>query len=369
MKKLHLILILTLATALVGTDAMAQRNNNKQRKASKRISNYSGSAVRFSKGKQYNSVGFGIAAMNYFGDLAPLSKAASTDISFTRPGFALEATHKFGPFYSIRASLAWGRLKANDESADPFDEIALARYTRNLSFRNDIKELSVTAEIDLVSNNGGANSRKLLTPYVFAGVALFHHNPRALAPETDRNGNPVEEAGKWVALQPLGTEGQFSDQYDVKPYKRLQISIPVGLGLKYRINSSFDLSLEVGYRYLFTDYIDDVSGLYVDLGSLDSELAKTMSDRSQEIFFVESGLPRNQEQIISRYRQISYVSEVDGLVYTTYNGFGKYREPTEVDRGNIRGNSADNDIYFVTVIKLNYILGPGGFGFGRGKFR
>lgn len=369
MKKLHLILIFTLVATLVGTDAMAQRRNNKQRKNSKRISSYSGQAVRFSKGKQYNTVGFGIAAMNYFGDLAPLSKAASTDISFTRPGFALEATHKFGPFYSIRASLSWGRLKANDESADPFDEIALARYTRNLSFRNDIKELAVTAQIDLVQNAGGANSRKMFTPYVFAGVALFHHNPKALAPETDRNGNPLAEAGQWVALQPLGLEGQNSDQYSVKPYSRLQVSLPLGLGLKYRINPSFDLSLEVGYRYLFTDYIDDVSGLYVDLGALEGELAKTLSDRSQEDIFVETGLPRNEAQIITRYRQISYVSEVDGQVYTTYNGFGKYREPSELDRGNIRGNSADNDIYFVTVIKLNYILGPGGFGFGRGKFR
>ena len=49
-----------------------------------------------------------------------------------------------------------------------------------------------------------------------------------------------------------------------------------------KLGERTDLNFEINYRVLLTDYIDDVSSRYVDLGALDSELAKAMSDRSRE---------------------------------------------------------------------------------------
>ena len=97
------------------------------------------------------------------------------------------------------------------QSADQADTSnGIYRYQRNLSFRNRIKELSVVASFDLFQNSGMYINRVKWTPYGFLGVAALLHNPQALAPATDLNGNPLAEAGKWVDLQPLGTEGQYS---------------------------------------------------------------------------------------------------------------------------------------------------------------
>ena len=57
----------------------------------------------------------------------------------------------------------------------------------------------------------------------------------------------------------------------------------MGIGARFRINEVLDFSAEIGFRYLFTDYIDDVSGNYVDLGVFNTELAKAMSYRSSEV--------------------------------------------------------------------------------------
>ena len=87
-------------------------------------------------------------------------------------------------------------------------ESGVYRYQRNLSFRNRVKELSVVASFDLFENDATYISRVKWTPYAFLGVSAFLHNPQGLVPENDLNGNPLPQAGEWVDLQPLGTEGQ-----------------------------------------------------------------------------------------------------------------------------------------------------------------
>ena len=348
------------------TYVYAQRRpkNRKIRSKSRQISSYRGSVSSSFGRRAYNSVTFHISSMNYFGDLAPKSSAASTDISFTRPGVGFSFQRKVLPRISIRGGILYGRLKGSDfESADPNDDNARFRYVRNLQFRNDILELSLSGVVDLIPNYGTFVTRPTLVPYIFAGVAVFRHNPQGLVPDTDINsGSALAEAGQWVDLEPLGTEGQYSDGSGVSTYSTVQLAIPVGLGVRYRLTQALDLSLEVGYRHLFFDHIDDVGGQYVDLGSLNSDLARAMSDRSREVNYVDSGSPReltnpNVEEIVSR--TASYVG-ADGRTYNVISGYGQ-------PGNNIRGNSGDDDIYVVTSIKLTYIFG--GSLFGGAKYR
>ena len=93
--------------------------------------------------------------------------------------------------------------------------------------------------------------------------------------------------GEWVELQPLGTEGQGTilrnaNNEIVKKYSKNQIVIPFGLGIKMNITHHLSFSLEYGMRKTFTDYFDDVSGLYPDLIALaeESPQAAQMSDKS-----------------------------------------------------------------------------------------
>lgn len=308
----------------------------------------------FTINKKYTSVGVSLNVQNYFGDLAPKQDIFSTDLSLTRFGFGLFATRRLGPRFSTRVSLNWGRIKGDDfESADPGDELGRFRYVRNLQFRNDIKELSIVGIIDFVENLATHRSRKEIVPYMFAGVAVFHHNPKALVPDVDVNNGdvPFANAGEWVDLAPLRTEGTS--------YKKVQFAIPIGLGIRFKLEERWDLAFEVGYRHLFFDYIDDVSDDFVDLGSLSSDLARALSDRSRELTAVESGQVRETGVIPNRLE--SYVSPFDGNTYTTIAGYGRDA------KDNIRGNNSDNDIYIVTGFQISYILQNQRF--KRAKFR
>jgi len=352
MRKLWLAILSVSLLLGAGSEGYAQLNRKSIKKNNKRIASYRGRKSAFGKEKRYNAIGFSINAVNYYGDLAPKPQRVSTDISFTRPGFGLSFIHRFGPRYSLKAEFMYATLKGSDaDSADPGDlSNGVFRYQRNLSFRNRIKELSVVAVFDLFENQSTYISRVKWTPYAFLGVAAFHHNPQAQAPAFAVDGvTPLAEAGQWVDLRPLGTEGQHSDldpndaNFGIKPYSSLQMAIPFGLGARFRINEVMDLWADIGFRYTFTDYLDDVSQNYVDLDVLGSPLAQAMSYRTNEI----PGYPTNP-----------IPSALPGV--NVQAGYGNEFP------GNLRGSKADRDIYMVTSFKLTYILGAT---FHRAKFR
>jgi hypothetical protein len=155
------------------------------------------------------------------------------------------------------------------------------------------------------------------------------------------NGNLLPEAGQWINLKPLGTEGQNAElnstdvNFGIRPYKSIQPSIPAGIGIRVRISNATDIWIELGFRYLFTDYIDDVSRNYVDLGVLKSDLAKAMSYRTNEL---------KPEQ-----GTISYTGR-DGKTYTVVPGYGSEQKTY------IRGNRKDNDFILVTTMRFTNIL-------------
>ncbi|MFN5169848.1 MAG: DUF6089 family protein [Cyclobacteriaceae bacterium] len=351
MRRLFFVLVTLFWVGLAG-ESMAQFNRKAIKKGNTRIASFRGSKASF-RSKVYNSIGFSVNALNYYGDLAPAPKRFSTDISFTRPGFAFLVTHRFGPRYSLMGQFMFGTLRGADaESAKPDDlDNGIYRYQRNLSFRNQIKELSVVAVFDLFENTGTYMSRVRWTPYVFLGVAGFISNPQGKAPATDLNGNPLPEAGEWVNLRKLGTEGQYADlpttaaNHGIKPYKAVQVAIPFGIGARFKVNEVFDIAADLSFRYTFTDYLDDVSQNFVDLTELNSELARAMSYRSSE-------LPEVQQKI-AQGNSFSYGG------YTVLPGYG-HEHPD-----NVRGNKDDRDIYMVTSVRLTYVLGN----MHRAKFR
>jgi hypothetical protein len=361
MRKLIYIIVACVLVSLAGIDAHAQLNRRNIKKNNKRIASFRGRKSHFGKDKIYNSVGISLNALNYYGDLSPSPKKISTDIGFTRPAIGISFTHRFGPRYQLQGAFTYGGIRGADtESADEDDtQNGVFRYNRNLSFRNRIKELSVIAQVDLFENMSTYISRVPWTPYAYLGVAVFHHNPQGQAPDTDLNGNPTGKGGEWVDLQPLGTEGQHADldptdvNYGTKAYKRIQPSIPFGLGARFRLNEVMDLAFEFGFRYTFTDYLDDVSGNYVDLGVFGNDnLARAMSYRTNELASVTP--------------DYTYTGR-DGQSYTVLRGYGsEYGGANADDPGNVRGNSKDKDLYMVTTFRLTYILGKT---FHKAKFR
>ncbi len=336
MRKLSFV-VLSVAL-LVGSisEAYSQFNARSIKKTNKRIAHYRGKKSGFSKSNVYSGIGVSINALNYFGDLSPSTSKLSTDLSFTKPGFGLSFFHRFGPRYTLMAQYMYGTIKGSDsESASASDkESAVFRNTRNLSFSNSIHELSILAYIDLFENQATYISRVKWTPYLYVGGTLFAHNPTAIAPKTDLKGNALAQAGQSVDLQPLKTEGQS--------YSLIQFAVPFGAGARFKINEVMDLWADFGFRYTFTDYLDDVSDKYVDLNTL-SPLGQALSYRTNEL----SGYPTVGQ---------STPSELAGV--NVQNGYGR--------KGDKRGGSTQNDIYMVTSIRLTYILGAT---FHKAKFR
>lgn len=352
MRKICVLLVC--AVMCLAFDSEAQFNRKQIKKNNKKISRYRGRKEHFGKEKIYNAVGISLNATNYYGDLAPKPGKLSTDFSFTRPGIGVSFGHRFGPRYTLMGQLMFATLRGDDaKSADPSNKEYNGRYLRNLHFRNNIIELSSVAVFDLFENMATYISRVKWTPYVFGGAAVFLNNPKAKAPEKDLFGDPLKEGGEWVNLRKLGTEGQHADLPDgssnhgIKPYKLVQFAIPLGIGVRFRVNEVIDLWADYSIRYTFTDYLDDVSKNYVDLDVFGNDkLAQAMSYRTNEV-------PASE-------RPAAYVpSGSSGIL--TVPGYG-----SEGTGNNVRGSGNEKDIYTILSIRATYILGAT---FHKAKFR
>ncbi|MBL7942166.1 MAG: hypothetical protein JNM00_05345, partial [Flavobacteriales bacterium] len=105
---------------------------------------------------------------------------------------------------------------------------------------------------------------------LFAGIGVYDMTPEA------------SYKGVWYELQAIGTEGQGIEGFDNK-YKTSGLCVPFGLGVKVNLFSIFGVSLEWGMRRTWTDYFDDISGIYADPDLLEDnsgELAVALSDQS-----------------------------------------------------------------------------------------
>ncbi|MBZ0206562.1 MAG: DUF6089 family protein [Flavobacteriales bacterium] len=223
------------------------------------------------------AVGMGIS--NFLGELGGRDKIGSPfiwDLEFsqTKPALSLGFRYYVAQLLSLRINGTYGVLAGNDNlTKEP------SRQNRNLSFRSDIIEAQLCVEFhpfqeqlghyhDLRGVKGMASSRMGL--YVFAGVGGFRFNPK------------TKFDGAWVELQPLGTEGQGLPE-GPEEYSLTQFCIPMGLGVRRALNKTMTIGLELQYTKTFTDYIDDVSGVYYDRDALEEArgpLAAYLSDPS-----------------------------------------------------------------------------------------
>jgi hypothetical protein len=203
-------------------------------------------------------VGGWVGASNYFGDL-------NTEWRVNRPHLAgsLGARYNFNDRLALRFGGTYGRISASDA-----DSRNVYEQRRNLSFRSDLFELSTQFEFNFLPYIHGSRDY-YFTPYMFVGPSLFRFNPKA------------EYEGQWYSLQQLGTEGQFRGE----EYNLIQGAITYGMGLRYDLSYRWSLNVEFSARKYYTDYIDDVSGVYADardIRALHGDLAANLADRSGE---------------------------------------------------------------------------------------
>jgi hypothetical protein len=178
---------------------------------------------------------------------------------------------------------------------------------RNLSFQSRVFEWELSAQYNILSLNNS-----WWTPYIYAGVGLFHFNP--YTHNTD---------GAKTYLKPLSTEGQ-GVVGGKSEYKLTQFCIPLGIGAMYAISEDVRVGVEMGYRKLFTDYLDDVSTVYADQAALLAAKGQTAVDlayRGDEVgggAYPAAKTPRGGSGVKDGYYYMAATVTVRGVFFDTY---------------------------------------------------
>jgi hypothetical protein len=221
--------------------------------------------------------------------------------------FARYAMH---PGLVLRMGVNYGSVYANDNfnldkarDAATIEDDAYQRYSRNLDVKSNIWEGNLLLEINprRIGNLERAGAKKRMQPYVLIGGGGFHFRPKGTYTARGTDGRPTGNSRE-VDLYDLNLEGNGVQMPDAlalslgftRPAK-YSLWVPqacIGFGLRWDVADQLSLGIEYLYRYTFTDYLDNVSGFYVDPRLFDYQhqdnpgraaMAKDMYDKSWQI--------------------------------------------------------------------------------------
>jgi hypothetical protein len=219
---------------------------------------------------------------------------------------------------SINAGLMHMRIQGADAlSTNP------ARVGRNLNFRNDMFEFYVRPEFTIYQDNDLGGRGKYRTDFRlfgYVGVALLYHNPTGQLVNENN-----ERTGDWYDLRPLTTE--------MVDYSNFVLSIPVGMGFHFTKQRRHRFGWDFGWRTTFTDYLDDVSTVYVDPSRLPSDLSRQLYTQHAAAYALDPTLPAPQNY--------GFVPETPG--------------PSKKE-DNKRGDPTHNDSYLTMTFTYSYVL-------------
>ncbi len=268
------------------------------------------------------SLGMNVGTSDMFGDVGTQSPITH----YTNSNYTKDLAYMGGIFgrYTIHPALAlklglnYGTLYATDnwnkdlgiagalQGSDGFQ-----RYARGQNAKDFIFEGSVMLEITpLRSNPEGRLAHRRGQPFIGLGIGYFHYTPYSTS----------GKASQWVKSYDLSLEGQgWGGTYPQKE-SLWQPAVPLSIGYRWDIGQHLNFGIQYTYRMTFTDYLDGVSGKYVDpaeykkhLSPKDAVIAYQMADKS---YFYGLSLPQQA--------------------------------------GNLRGNPSNNDSYSSFCLTLYY---------------
>lgn len=255
---------------------------------------------------------------HFMGDLGGGAKDAAhffgirdLDFAATRPVLTVNYRFRILEELAVKAGIGWAMLAADDKNS-----ASIGRKSRNLHFKTHLFSFNLHGEYYFIKEKlnpryafSNLHSWRNFSAYIFTGVSINMFNPKA------------KLNGKWIALQPLGTEGQGIGD-NPAPYSKMAIGWPIGLGVKYSLNKKIAIGLEISNTYTNSDYIDDAHDSYFD------------NDQIKATYGENAALLAD--------RHLDY----DGNPHTEPKPSGQ----------KMRGNPKYNDAFIFTVVTLTYKL-------------
>ena len=222
------------------------------------------------------------------------------------------------PVFGIRFMMNFGTVYATDKwnldkakLAVTQGDDAYQRYARGQDAKSIVFDGGVLFELTPFRWNPESKvAHKRGQLFFGAGVGFFHYTPYST----------VGTSKKFVETYDLHLEGQdFGEGYPPK-YSLWGLNIPLAIGYRWDIGQHLNIGIEYLYRMTFTDYLDGVSGKYID---------------------------PNAFKI--------YLSPKDAITADLVADKGYYTglEPKNV-AGNLRGNASNNDAYSTLQITFYY---------------
>lgn len=221
------------------------------------------------------SIGMSLGGSNYLGEIGgkfdPRASLLDADIITTSPAIGGFLRYAANDYVRVSGEINYVHIRQSDSNAeDP------ARQARNLNFRNRMVEFGFRTDFTLFNLGQSSYPRNFARPgkmsfkaFAFTGVYGVLHNPQAQITNDPSN----EWEDRWYDLRPLRTEGQ------VEEYASFIAAIPVGIGFEFGLGQGWILGVEGSWRATFTDYLDDLSGMYANPEYL-SPLAEAISSQT-----------------------------------------------------------------------------------------
>lgn len=182
--------------------------------------------------------------------------------------YGIHMRYNYNSRFSGRFAITVGNIKSDDAlSKSKFQR------ARNINFRTTVAEFGFTGEYNILGFSSGSKrkypgmERIRFSPYVFTGFNVYLFTPKS------------EVNGQYYNVKQLDTELG-------KNYRSINLSIPVGVGVKFSPVNLWTIGFETGIRKTFTDFLDGVGGYYADYNTVlndQGEIAAILSDPSRLI--------------------------------------------------------------------------------------
>lgn len=238
---------------------------------------------------RYFSLSLGTGTSTYFGELN-YNDRISDRLSQLNAGIEARLLSRVG----VRLEATYFTLKGHDNQAPD----SSFQRQRNLSFNSRNFQVQLNGVYYLKKYQGDYYKRWRSDPYLFSGIGYMYYSPSA------------ELGGESFSLREVRTEGTT--------YRKWALTVPVGLGMKFKVNEFTNINFEASYHLAFTDYLDDVSQTYAT--EFTNATAELLSIRKDEV----------------------------GLINQTFYD--------QIQPGTTRGDSSNNDSYLLLSVKIELFL-------------
>lgn len=163
-------------------------------------------------------IGAGVGTVSYEGDFN------GNVLKNMQSMFSALWRYNFDPYKDLRLSATYGKLKGSSKDVDTYyPDYATEEY----SFNRNLLDVSLVFEYNFWPYGTGRDYRgaKRLTPYIYGGIGA-----------TSASGG--------------GSKSVFT------------ANVPIGLGVKYKLNERMNLGLDWGIHFSLSDELDGVKDPY-----------------------------------------------------------------------------------------------------------